>query len=211
MTVELLRKSDLLHDALIAVSDGAIPYPGQRFNVAMDACEIAFEHAKGLQSLIGAGLPISASALLRVQFEALTRAMWLLYAAGDDDVEKFLVPLNEPTQKAANKLPMAADMLKALEKHGPAVALRPLLKFKDMSAGPMNSFVHSGVHPIQRQRAGFSPQLLGQIVQSSNGLNTMCGMLTAVLTGDASLVVRVKALQVRFLEVLPPLAEEPAA
>lgn len=211
MTVELLRKSDLLHDALVAVSDGAIPYPGQRFNVAMDACGIAFEHARGVRSLIEAGLPISAAALLRVQFEALTRAMWLLYAAGDEDVEKFLGPFNKPTQKAANKLPMAADMLKALEKHGPAVAVRPLLEFKEISAGPMNSFVHSGIHPIQRQRAGFPTRLLGQIVQSSNGLNTMCGMLTAVLTGDTSLVLRVKALQVRFRDVLPPLAEEPAA
>ena len=72
MTVELLRKSDLLHDALVAISDGAVPYPGQRFNVTMDACGIAFEHGRGVRSLIGTGLPISATALLRVQFEAVT-------------------------------------------------------------------------------------------------------------------------------------------
>ncbi|WP_305825624.1 DUF6988 family protein [Massilia brevitalea] len=207
MPVELLAKSNLLHDELIAIYDSVAPYPERRFSLTMDACGIAFEHASGVQSLIAAGLHISATALLRVQFEALTRAMWLLYAATDIEIEKLLAPLNEDTQKTANKLPMATEMLKALEKHGPSMAVRPLMQFKAISASPMNSYIHSGVHPLQRHREGFPAVLLYQLVISSNGLNTMCGMLTAVLTGHTSVVRTVRTLQTLFAEVLPPLED----
>jgi len=78
MPVELLAKSNLLHYELVAIYDSAVPYPGRRFSLAMDAGRIAFEHASGTQSLIAAGRHISATALLRVQFDALTRAMWLV-------------------------------------------------------------------------------------------------------------------------------------
>lgn len=205
MTVELLAESDFLHEALVAVFDSAIPYPGQRFAIAMNACGIAFEHAGAVRSLISAGLCVSATALLRVQFEAVTRAMWLLYAASEEDVKKLLGPLDEDTQKAANKLPMAAEMLKALERHAPATAVGPLLTFKMVSAGPMNSFIHSGIHPLQRHRDGFPALLRDQLVRSSNGLNTICGMVTAVLTGNPAITAHVREIQARYLKVLPSL------
>ena len=209
MTLKLLAESRLLHEALHDILDGTSPYPGARFSVAMNACEIAFEHATGLRTLIQAGLSASATALLRVQFEALTRAMWLLYAASETDIETLQGPLNLDTQKAANKLPMLVEMLKALKKVAPPTAIRPLLQFKELSAGPMNSFVHSGVHPLQRNRQGFPALLLDQVVRSSNGLNTMCGMLIAILAGDSTRVARMRDVQRRFADVLPPMAQEP--
>jgi hypothetical protein len=209
MTPErLIAESERLHDALIEIHERAFPYPGQRFELAMDACGIAFEHASGVRNLIAAGLPTSATALLRVQFEAVTRAMWLLYAAKDAEVEKLLGPLNEATQKAASKLPMVTDMLKALEEYGPPTAIRPLAQFKNMSANAMNSFVHSGIHPLQRHREQFPALLLEQIVKSSNGLNTICGTLAAVLTGDTSVIGSIKKIQALYLEVLPSIAKE---
>ena len=208
MTIEaLLARSHALHEAVVRIIGDALPYPGKRFAVAMDACDVAFEHASAVRSLVGTGMPISATALLRVQFEALTRAMWLLYAATDSDIENLSSPLAEETAKAANKLPMAAEMLKALEKHGPPAAVRPLTQFRVMSASPMNSFIHSGVHSLTRQREGFPAPLLDQIIRSSNGFNTMCAMLVAVLTGDASWIAEVRKIQVLFLNVLPPLDE----
>lgn len=209
MTPErLIAESERLHDALIGIHERASPYPGQRFELGMDACGIAFEHASGVRNLIAAGLPTSATALLRVQFEAVTRAMWLLYAATDAEVEKLLGPLNEANQKAASKLPMVADMLKALTEHGPPTAVRPLAQFKNMSAGAMNSFVHNGIHPLQRHREHFPAPLLEQIVKSSNGLNTICGMLAAVLTGDATLTKSIRKIQALYLELLPSIAKE---
>ena len=204
----LLSNSRRLHEALLGALNGAAPYPGERFAIAIDAAEIALEHADGVLNLAAAELAPSAAALLRVQFEALTRAMWLLYAATDADIETLQAPLSVETQSAAKKLPMLVEMLKALEKVAPRTAIRPLLQFKELSAGPMNSFVHSGIHPLQRQRQGFPSLLLDQVVRSSNGLNTMCGMLIAVLAGDKTRVARMADIQRRFEDVLPPFAEE---
>lgn len=204
----LLSDSRRLHEALLDALNGAAPYPGERFAIAMDAAEIALEHADGVLSLATAELAPSAAALLRVQFEALTRAMWLLYAATDADMETLRAPLSVETQSAAKKLPMLVEMLKVLEKVAPPTAIRPLLQFKELSVGPMNSFVHSGVHPLQRRRQAFPLQLLDQVVRSSNGLNTMCGMLIAILSGDRTRVERMADIQRRFEDVLPPFAGE---
>lgn len=86
------------------------------------------------------------------------------------------------TAKAAAKLPMAAEMLKTIEQHGPPDAVRPLLQFRTIAAGPMNSFVHSGAHPFQRHREGFPAVLLEQVVRSSNGITTICAMVHKLLT-----------------------------
>jgi hypothetical protein len=172
----------------------------------MAACGVAFEHASGLQSLAEAGLGAPASALLRVQFEALTRAMWLLYAATDSEVQALLCPLTVETAKAANKLPMVTNMLLALKTAAPEAAIQQLLQFKDASAGPLNSFIHSGIHPIQRKHQGFPAVLLEQIVRSSNALNTMSGMVAAILTGNPDSISKIKALQNQFKAVLPALA-----
>jgi hypothetical protein len=142
---------------------------------------------------------------LRVQFEALVQAMWLFYAATDVEIENLLAPLNNDTKKAANKLPVATEMLEALEKHGPPVAVRPLLQLKAISARPMNSFIRSGVYSPQRHRDGFPAVLLYQLVMSSNGLNTMCAMLAATLSANMSSVRTVSILQRIFAEILPPL------
>jgi hypothetical protein len=205
MNEALLTKSFLLHEALAALYESAAPYPGQRFNAAMDTCAVSFEHASSVLHLVAAGLPSSATALLRVQTEAVTRAMWLLYAATDADVELMLSELDVGTSKAVKKLPMMTDMLRALEKTAPPIAVRPLLRFKELSVDPMNSFVHSGVHPLQRQRGGFPVALIEQVVKSSNGLTTICGMTAAVLTGDVVITRKVRALQSSFASVLPPL------
>lgn len=208
MTDNLLAESAVLHQALFDVFSSATPYPGDRFSIAMATCDVTFEHASGVRSLAEAGLFASAAALLRIQFEALIRAMWLLYAASDAEIQTLLAPLNAENQKAATKLPMAKGMLDALKMTAPAAAIQPLLQFKEMSAGPMNSFVHSGVHPLQRQHQGFPTVLVEQVICSSNALNTMCGMLAAILTGDSNSVTKVKAIQNRFSAVLPPLVQE---
>lgn len=208
MTKNLLANSHLLHQALLSVLDDVAPCPGERFSVSMAACGIAFDHASGVRNLAEAGLATSAAALLRVQFEALIRAMWLLYAATDAEIQMMSAPLSAETQKAANKLPMTKVMLDALKMTAPAAAIQPLLQFKELSAGPMNSFVHSGVHSLHRHQQGFPVLLLDQIIRSSNAMNTMCCMLAAILTGDSNSVVHVKVIQRQFLDVLPPLAQE---
>jgi hypothetical protein len=54
----------------------------------------------------------------------------------------------------------------------------------------VHSFVHGGVHAIQRGLTGYPVELLANVVRSSNGLYTMAGMLLAILSGDEALAKR---------------------
>jgi len=42
-------------------------------------------------------------------------------------------------------------------------------------------------------------------VRSSNGLDTMTGMLLAILSGDEAMAKRMSKIQPRFADCLPPL------
>ncbi|MGL5489227.1 MAG: DUF6988 family protein, partial [Shewanella sp.] len=72
----------------------------QRIMVSRVMCSITFEHAESAKMLISAGNLTSATGLVRLQYEALVRAMWLLYAATDTDVLKLT---SELTQETADK------------------------------------------------------------------------------------------------------------
>lgn len=87
MTIKiLLEESDRLNDAIASIFDQALPYPGRRFDVAMVACGVSLEHACGVRILIENGYYTSAIPLLRVQYESVVRAVWLLYGATDAEV-----------------------------------------------------------------------------------------------------------------------------
>ncbi|MCO1337211.1 hypothetical protein MO867_23100, partial [Microbulbifer sp. OS29] len=67
-------------------------------------CSIAFEHAESAKMLISAGNLTSATGLVRLQYEALVRAMWLRYAASDIAVSKLTSELTRETATRANNL-----------------------------------------------------------------------------------------------------------
>lgn len=202
---QMMKRSDELYVAIIDLLNDVPVYPGERSEAAMVACGIAFEHALGLRVLLESSCPTSAVSMLRLQFEALTRAMWLLYAASDLAVEKLSAPLTLETEKVANKLPMVSEMVEMIVKKAPPEASRMLVQFRDVSWGAMNSFVHSGIHPLRRHREGYPLQLILQIMQNSNGLITMTGMLAAILTGDERCTKPMRKIQMDFIDCLPPL------
>ena len=157
---QMMKRSDELYLAIIDLLNDVPVYPGERSEAAMVACGIAFEHALGLRVLLESSCPTSAVSMLRLQFEALTRAMWLLYAASDLAVEKLSAPLTLETEKIANKLPMVSEMVEMIVKKAPPEASRMLVQFRDVSGRAMNSFVHSGIHPLHRHREGYPLQLI---------------------------------------------------
>lgn len=96
----MLRLSEELDDAICRVigSDGYRTFDmSSRITASFQACSVSLEHARGLRTLMAEDLPTSAIALMRLQFEALTRSVWLLYAASDAAVEKLTAPLS-PTK-----------------------------------------------------------------------------------------------------------------
>ena len=209
----ILHRSDALESAIVDLlgGDGYRVYDDStRIAASFAACSVSLEHAQALRTMIREGLPTSGVSLMRLQHEALTRAVWLLYAASDDAVTKLVTPLTPAAEKVANKLPMLAEMLGAIAGKAPPAATQMLVQFKDVHAPALNSYVHGGIHPLQRHTEGYPVPLLIQAVLSSNGLLTGTGMLLAILSGNPGVAKRMAGIQPAFADCLPELLHTPA-
>lgn len=173
-------------------------------------CSLSLEHSQGLRMLIGKGLPTSGVSLMRLQHEALTRAVWLFYAASDEAVTTFVTPLTPATENEASKLPMLTAMLAAIVGKAPPAAMQMPRQFEDVHASALNSVVHGGIHPVKRLAEGYPVPLLMQVVRNSNGLLTGTGMLLAILSGKAAVAQQMAAIQPAFADCLPQLLTAPA-
>lgn len=121
----MLRRSDELHERLLALLDDAEFDGSPRGEAAFGMCFVALEHGTALRALMALGLPTSAVSLMRLQFEALTRAMWLIYAASDQAIRKLLAPLTLESEQAAKNLPSASEMIEQIG-NGSGKAFQPL-------------------------------------------------------------------------------------
>ncbi|MBV7413150.1 hypothetical protein KW825_01080 [Aeromonas sp. sif2433] len=166
-------------------------------------CSIAFEHAESAKILISAGNLTSATGLVRLQYEALVRAIWLLYAASDTEVAKLTRELTHETANSANSLPMLSKMLEQLQGKAPQEPLDMLLEFKEYSWRPLSSFIHSGIHAIHRHSKGYPLPLLEQMIRISNGVSVMVGMLLVILHGGGAQQGKIPSIQQAFADCLP--------
>lgn len=203
-----LARAEELDEALMRAIDAAhfrAYDDSARIAASVSAATVALEHGRALRVLVADGLPTAALSLMRLQHEALTRALWLLYAADDTAITKIAAPLTKEAEAAAGKLPMMADMLKQLAtKPAAAKALIGLLAFKDNNAAALNSYVHGGIHALRRQAQGYPAPLIVGALRNCNGLMLMTAMMLAILTGRQPLVHAVSQLQAVFADDLPP-------
>lgn len=205
---DFLDRSDELHLEVLGLLDGASTYPGIRYEVALVACGVALEHALSLRLLVRAQCYTSAISMMRLQYEALTRSVWLLYAATDVQVDKMTSPLSLDAEHAAKKMPMFGAMLEQIVMTAPKQASRMLLGFKDANYHAMNSFVHSGIHPLRRHVEGYPIKLIQDVVRNSNGLSVMALQVGLILMGNPSSGGAIRAVQEEFHQVLPGLISE---
>lgn len=82
---------------------------------------------------------------------------------------------------------------------------------KDTSLRALNSFVHGGIHVLTRHASGYPEHPVAQVVRNSNGLLTMAGMLLTLLCADDDARIRMREIQTRFAECLPPLLTQKGA
>jgi hypothetical protein len=204
----LLRRSDELEDEILAILQSAPESLGQlapRMDVAVGLAAVAMEHGQSFRVLVGVGLVTSAICLMRPQFEALTRSVWAMFAASDADIERMHAHLTLESEKAAGKLPMLSKMLAEIAEKAPAGPAQMLASFKESSLVSLNSYVHGGLHVLHRQVEGHPEVLVAQIVRNSNGLQTMAGMLLAMLSGSQATASRMSKIQPAFADCLPEL------
>lgn len=136
----LARSLELENDLLCFLSIEE-RYYDKRVKASKILCTIVFEHSESIKILISTGNLTSATGLVRLQYEALVRAMWLLYAASDVAVDKLMAELTNESAKKANNLPMLSEMLTKLEGKAPEVAMDALNEFKQYSWKALSSYV----------------------------------------------------------------------
>ncbi|HHF2889186.1 TPA: hypothetical protein ACPJZ3_001231 [Vibrio diabolicus] len=115
----------------------------------------------------------------------------MLYAASDVAVSKLTAELNEENQRRANNLPMLSEMISQLEKKAPKNAVDPILEFKEHSWKPLSSYVHGGLHAVDRHSKGYPVALLEQVLKASNGVNGLVAVFGSILTGQTNLTQEV--------------------
>ena len=80
-----------------------------------------------------------------------------------------MVPLAPETKREASKLSGVHKMLSALSACTAIGAVAPtamLNRSRSMQLHALNSFVHGGIHPLQRRRDGYPVMLVRQVPQS---------------------------------------------
>jgi len=69
--------------------------------------------------------------------------------------------------------------------------MAPILEFKEYSWKPLSSYVHGGLHAIDRHSKGYAIQILEQALKASNGVNGLVAVFGAILTGRPELTKEV--------------------
>lgn len=200
---DLLYQSDDLATELSTLLELSPYDDSPRISASWTLCGVSFEHSESVRILIKTGNFTSSLGVLRMQYEALTKAIWALYAASESSISKIHSNLNHETAKWADKIPLLGELLVELNGKAPAEVLGQLNEFKEYSWKPLSSYIHGGIHAITRHGKGYPVGLLAQAVRLSNGLQVMTGMMLVILSGDPRQQGRMPKIQQKFANCCP--------
>jgi hypothetical protein len=202
----LLERSEAFEEAILACFPEAgfvLGMASQQHELAATACVLCIEHASVLKAAFAIAAPNSGSAILRLQYEALLRAAWLMFAADPAQIDKLARTLDVEAEQAAKRLPGHLDMLEGVVKKASPGLSAPLTEFNQYSRHALNSFVHTGIHSLHRARDGYPLEMAATTVRFSNGLMHFAYRLLASLSGSQRRMDRVTRLYLDFRDCLP--------
>ena len=179
-----------------------MPPGNNRLRLCEAALLLSIEHARVLRLALDSEAPSSATALFRLQFEALVRAAWIFFVAQEAQMSKLMQPISEQAEQEANELPLLRDMLGVLKVRGPAGLMNPLLAVNDNIRNPLNSYVHGGLHPLRRRLAGFPTDLVFEVLFRSNELLHHAYRIMALMRNSQLLMDQVTDLHLHFRDCL---------
>lgn len=201
----VLAVSAELYHSLQAILGDTLDVESRRDLLTQGTCSVAIEHGVSVCVLVEMENVASAIVLQRAQFEAVVRSIWLHDVATAEWIDRYFTAVKANPLKDPTFSPPMSEMLSALADSRHAPAARMLNVLKDAAWGPLNSYVHSGIHPIIQHHAGFPPEYAIQVLKNSNGLAGMAATLMAIMTDDVDIVMAVRNAQLAHLDCLPPL------
>ena len=110
----LLTRSSEFYRALHAVLGDTLDVEGRRDLLTQGSCSVALEHGRSIVVLVDMDSVGSAIVLLRAQFEAIVRALWLHDVATDDWIEHYFEAVKANPLKDPNLSKQVHEMLPAL-------------------------------------------------------------------------------------------------
>lgn len=203
----LIDRSFDLYQAMSEILDPAGIFDLAKADACHGMCRLSMEHGTSVLLLAGHGNTISAASMVRLQFEALVRGMWLWYAATDHAVNKLLAPFSADAVQAAKNLPSINDMMNALTKAEslPKMAAVMLEDLREKLLSELNSFVHAGIFPYVLTEIGVPDSIVIKTIKHSNGIGTMAGMMMANLSGNEEITIPMSKIQPKYADCLPEL------
>lgn len=202
----LAARSTAFEEALLTCFPSAgvvLAIDSQQNQLAASACQLCIEHASVVRLAFVVGAPSSGSGLLRLQYEALLRASWLYFVATPAQIGKLGTNLTPEAELAAKNLPSAGEMLSKVLEVAPVGLTAHLAEFNQYSRHALNSYVHSGIHPLRRVRDGFPEEVALTLVRFSNGLLHMAYRTFAMLMGSQRRMDKVTHLYEQFTDCCP--------
>lgn len=202
----LLKRSQAFHEMILGsfpATEPGLAVSNPKYELVAAACTLCVEHANALRAAFAVGAPNSASALLRLQYEALLRGAWLMFVATPEQIEKLSNKLDLGTEKAAKNLPGYLDMLNAVVLVAPQGLAAPLAEFNQYSRHALNSYVHAGIHPLHRARNGYPTEVAITVIQFSNAVMHFAYRMLATLSGSQGRMDRVTRTYTAFPDCVP--------
>ncbi len=193
-------------EALLLDGEHELCAPAYGVKTAFLAAELSLEHGSGLRMLMATGHPRSATAAMRMQYEAMVRSAWALWAATPAEIDLLEQDLTTESEVATRQVGEYGAMKKALRTSGcPEVLKEQLATFDEISWRALNSYVHGGIHALRRGDDGFPLWLALQVVKTSNGLVTMAAAMLSKLSGEDTGLAEINRLLPGFQDCLPDL------
>lgn len=198
LDLQRLRSYAASLDAALRVALQGVEHEVSRtagpYSVAYGLAKIALEHGFSVVRLFHDDNAVSASALVRLQYEAVLRACWAKWAANESWVCRSLDVIERKSDEELG-FPPVQNMIEALtaSKRTPLELAPSLADFKSRAWEDLNSFSHGGYKSIVRALYGHEVELSMWMLKSSCTLSYVAAMTCAVVSGKQSRVDAVYA------------------
>ena len=156
----------------------------EKTRIVAGCFDVVLENHKAIILLLSNKLNGSAFSLIRVQFEACVRGLWLKHCASTSQIEEFK---DEKLQKTFAQI-LAEVETKDGYKNG------VLSRAKNAGWGAMNSFTHTGYSQVVRRNTesyiepNYDIDEIEEVISFANALGLFASLEISILSGNNQLI-----------------------